>query len=205
MLVPAPSWAQTAGAPFTFVHMTDAHIGGPNARNIVTEVLNAVKEAKPAFIIDGGDATEMGRVSEYDVYQQLVAQVGAPLYIVPGNHDVRWHDAGKREFITRFGEPYRSFTHENVHFVLLDTSIDAETHGHFELDMLEWLKEDLARVGPETPVLIFFHHPITFRPLAFVDNEQAFYNAVAPSMCGASSPDTDTWTTNGTPTTSRTS
>lgn len=180
LLFPFTVLAQSGPGEFTFVHVTDVHIGGAGSHTAAAKVFAAIKEAKPQFLIDTGDATEMGRLAEYDAYQQYATSVGVPIYAVPGNHDVRWFDAGHREFIKRFGQPYRSFTHGGVHFVLLDTSIDAETHGHFHESMLQWMERDLAAIGTEMPVFIFFHHPIGFRPLNFVDNEQRFYDAVAP-------------------------
>lgn len=180
LLLQSPSSGQVRAIPFTFVHVTDVHMGAPGSQTEAAKVFTAIKGAAPSFVVDGGDSTEMGRLQEYENYVRFADTLGVPVYAAPGNHDARWFDAGKQEFVQRFGAPFRSFDHGLVHFVLLDTSIDAETHGHFEESMLRWLRDDLNRVGTEVPVLIFFHHPIGFRPLSFVDNEQAFYNAIAP-------------------------
>ena len=179
-----PGTALAADA-FTFVTVTDPHVGSSagnaNLPKVVEQVLS--NNPRPAFIINGGDVTEFGLPHHYDLYQQIVRpwrDAGLAIYHVPGNHDARWSDAGKMGFTARFGPPYSSFNQGGIHFVLLDTSINAETHGHLEKAMLDWLAADLKQAGTSTPVMVFSHHPIGYTPSRFLDNDQDFLDIVKP-------------------------
>ncbi|MHB9143955.1 MAG: outer membrane protein assembly factor BamB family protein [Symbiobacteriia bacterium] len=181
----APRPALAAGATFTFAHITDAHMGSSqglaNLPKVVQQLL--AEPNRPAFVIDSGDLTEFGMAWQYDAYQQAtkpLREVGVPVYATPGNHDARWSDAGKLDFRGRFGQPYSSFNEGGVHFVLLDSSVNAETHGHLDKGLLDWLAKDLAAVGTAMPVMVFSHHPIGYTASRFMDNDQDFLDIVRP-------------------------
>lgn len=174
--------ASLSPAAFTFVHLTDTHVGSSQGNKNTPAVFDEIANLpeKPAFIINGGDVTELGSAAQYDLYEQFARRAGLTVYHVPGNHDARWSDAGKAGFARRFGPRYRSFDHNGVHFVLLDSSIDAETHGHLDRAMLDWLAADLAQVGRDRPVLVFAHHPIAYYASRFIDNDEDFLEVIAP-------------------------
>lgn len=170
---------------FSFVHVTDTHVGSAegnrNTPRVVEEILALPQ--KPAFLLHGGDITELGTTDQYDAYLRMVAplkQAGVALRHTPGNHDARWADAGKAEFRKRFGAPYSSFDYQGIHFVLLDVSVSAATHGHLDRAMLTWLGDDLRRVGTETPVVVVSHHPIAYEPSRFLDNDEDFLAVIRP-------------------------
>ena len=163
---------------FTFLDVTDTHQTASGS----TEPLHRLAEdaaamnPRPAFIIDTGDITEAGRPEEYAAFKQAIvplqsAEIG--FYPVPGNHDVRWSPDGKEGFVKAFGKLYQSFDHGGAHFVLLDSTVVLEHWGHFDKAEMDWLKADLKRVRPETPVFLFMHHPIgrATPGTRFIDNE----------------------------------
>jgi 3',5'-cyclic AMP phosphodiesterase CpdA len=74
------------------------------------------------------------------------------IYPTPGNHDVRWNPRGKEGYTRGTGRPlYESWDHENVHFVTLDSTVLLEHWGHISRESLNWLAEDLKKVGPDRP------------------------------------------------------
>lgn len=172
------STAQTGN--FTFLHITDTHVGSwsgnTNWPKVVDDILK--QPTKPAFALHGGDITELGAPAEYDRYDLDRQRLGIPVYHTPGNHDARWLDAAKQQFTGRYGQPYSSFTQGGVHFVQIDTSIIAETHGHIEKNVLAWLAADLKAVGPEMPVVVTVHHPIAYDASPFLDNDEDFLEVV---------------------------
>lgn len=187
----APSFGLAAGPPvapdlkradFIFVHITDTHVGSSagnrNTPRVVDELLKL--DPRPAFVVNGGDLTELGTADQYEDYRQLMAPIKFPIYNTLGNHDGRWSDIGKGLYAARFGQPYYSFDYRGIHFVVLDTSVNAEAHGHLERSMLDWLGRDLRRVGAERPVLVFSHHPIAYEPDRFIDNDADFLAVIRP-------------------------
>lgn len=170
---------QQPGA-FTFVHMTDPHLGSAAGNRLTPRVVSEIASLpeRPAFVVVGGDLTELGGREQYDAYDATLGRLGLPVYSALGNHESRWLDAGKGNFINRYGRRYYDFSCGGIHFVVLDTSVSNQTHGHFERLMLDWLRGRLATWGKDAPVVIFMHHPVGYPGQRFVDNEQDFLEAV---------------------------
>lgn len=163
---------------FTFLDVTDTHQTASGSTEPLRRLAQEAADMspRPAFIVDTGDITEAGRPEEYDAFKQAIAplqsaQIG--FYPVPGNHDVRWSPDGKEGFTKAFGKLYQSFDYGNVHFILLDSTVVLEHWGHFDKAQMEWLKNDLKKVRPETPIFLFMHHPIgrSTPGTRFIDNE----------------------------------
>jgi 3',5'-cyclic AMP phosphodiesterase CpdA len=117
-------------ADFTFVHITDAHVTASEAPesvaakdNVLFREISALNP-RPAFVINTGDVCETGTDAEYAVYQKSLLNLTVPHYAAPGNHDVRWNPRGKEGYVIGAKQPlYQSWDYENVHFVLLDSTV----------------------------------------------------------------------------------
>lgn len=175
-----------AGADFSFIHVTDSHVGvgqgatsNANLDAALYQEINALTP-RPAFVIHTGDVCEVGTDAQYADYRAIVATLAMPHYDAPGNHDVRWNPRGKEGYVLGTGQPlYQSWDYQNIHFVLLDSTVLLQHWGHFDQAMLDWLKADLRKIGPDKPVIIGFHHWIGRDPV-MVDNEQDLLDVVAP-------------------------
>ncbi len=167
---------------FTFVHVSDIHVGAGNNVKTDADMLAEISalSPRPAFIAGTGDLCETGTESQYEDYRKIVANLPMPSYQAPGNHDVRWNPLGKEGFVKGSGQPmYQSWSYQGIHFVLLDSTTLLQHWGHFDSDMLAWLKKDLWAWGTSNPVIIGFHHPIG-RDNVQADNEQELMDLVAP-------------------------
>lgn len=181
------AWAATAvRADFTFVHITDTHVAASNAPGSRAALNRALYREisqlspKPAFVVTTGDVCEIGTDAEYAAYRKSLDDLSVPHYDAPGNHDVRWNPRGKEGFVRGARQPlYQSWNHENVHFVLLDSTVLLQHWGHFDQAMLDWLRADLEKVGVNRPVVIGFHHWVG-RETVQVDNEKALLDLLAP-------------------------
>src|SRR6185369_6482569 len=117
-------------APFTFAQISDSHIGfnkPPNAdaRATFREAIAKVKTLpqRPEFVIHTGDVSQLSRDEEFDDADQMLKELGLPVFFVPGEHDMLDPDGGKA-FLNRFGKGsqgagWYSFDHRGVHFVAL--------------------------------------------------------------------------------------
>jgi Icc protein len=164
---------RTASKPFTFVQLSDSHIGfnkPPNAdaratfREAIAKV-NALP-ARPDFIIHTGDVSQLSRDEEFDDAEQMLKAAGLPIFFVPGEHDMLDPDGGKA-FLNRFGKGslgagWYSFNHRGVHFVALVNVADLKAGGMGNLgaEQLKWLKADLAAYSSSTPIVVFAHIPL---------------------------------------------
>jgi len=161
---------------------------GKFVRNWDRGLIRAVAETnlldpKPDFVVFGGDLAQLGKKSELDHGAEMLAKLGYKTYCVMGEHDY-YLDLG--EYWSKlYGDHYYSWDHKGVHFVVLNSVLtyDEWTFNRWptaEQRMLEmagldnpngspfmvgqkqidWLRQDLAKVKPDTPVVVFSHSPI---------------------------------------------
>lgn len=173
------SYAQLS-KPFWFVQITDTHIGVSGADERLSATLMDIQRHFPEteFVINTGDLTEMGTEDELTTYMQLIRTWPFPVYNTVGNHDVRWSESGKGKFRELVGPTRLHFQHNGIHFFLLDTSVLAEHHGHFNSDDLAWLDRELGKLPPGTAAVIGVHHP-PMMPASTTDNDTEFAKVIA--------------------------
>jgi 3',5'-cyclic-AMP phosphodiesterase len=166
---PGPS----AAGGFTFVQLSDSHIGFHNPPN--KDVTATFREAvarinvlpqRPALLLHTGDLTHLSKPDEFDTVAQVLkgAKAGEVFY-VPGEHDV-FTDDGKR-YLERHGKGtrgtgWRSFDYQGVHFIGLVNVMNLKAGGLGVLgkEQLDWLKKDVAGLGDSTPIVVFAHVPL---------------------------------------------
>jgi 3',5'-cyclic-AMP phosphodiesterase len=165
--------ATMKAAPFSFVQVSDSHIGfakpfNPDARNTYREAIAkiAAMPKKPDFIIHTGDVSQLSKDDQFDDADQIIKSAGVPVFHIPGEHDVLDEGQGKA-FLGRYGKGTKgagwySFNHAGVHFVALVNVVNLKAGGLGSLgpEQLAWLKDDLAAHGPSTPIVVFAHIPL---------------------------------------------
>ncbi|HYC85377.1 MAG TPA: metallophosphoesterase, partial [Chryseosolibacter sp.] len=164
---------------FTFLHASDTHISESSVDRM-EKLRKIIADTKPDFVLVTGDLVRDAlRVPEneakkyYELYIREVSKLGVPVYSVPGNHEIfgiERHRSlvsdnhplyGRKMYRLYLGPDYYSFTYGGVHFVGLN-SVSYEDLWYFgEIDsvQLKWLKEDLAAVPADMPVVTFQHIP----------------------------------------------
>src|SRR5262249_40088776 len=120
--------ADTAAGNFTFVQISDTHVGFKGEANPDAAVSLQQSIAKinalptpPAFILHTGDITHGQKPGAFDTVSEILKGAKAERVIyIPGEHDV-FLDGGK-EYLGRFangGPGWQSFDYKGVHFVAL--------------------------------------------------------------------------------------
>lgn len=159
-------------ADFSFVQVSDSHIGFAKAANsnvvgtlqATIDKINAMPN-QPSFILHTGDLTHLAQPEEFDLLQQTLKSVKSEkIFYVPGEHDVT--DNGKL-FLERYGKDTKgdgwySFDSHGVHFVGL-VNVLAQGDGGLGVignPQLEWLEKDLKPLSNSTPVVVFAHVPL---------------------------------------------
>src|ERR1700722_11296663 len=160
-----------AGSGFSFVQISDSHIGFNKAANqdvtgtlkMALDKINGL-EARPDLLLHTGDITHSAKAAEFDTAQQLIQGVKAgETFYVPGEHDIASDDGGL--YLERFGKGtqgrgWYSFTHKGVHFIGLNNCQQVDAMGKLGDDQLKWLKADLASLPASTPIVVFAHIPL---------------------------------------------
>jgi outer membrane protein assembly factor BamB/predicted phosphodiesterase len=147
-----------------FIHITDTHIGSANGLKNLNSFIQLMRNfpEKPDFIIHTGDVTEFGSEEEFRAYSQAISSLNIPFYHTLGNHDVRWNGAGwllGEKYLPNYKRNY-AFTNQGITFIALDSSFPFSQYGLIDPSQLAWLKDTLAKIPSEQPIIIFFHHPI---------------------------------------------
>jgi plastocyanin len=158
---------------FTFVQISDSHIGFDKAANpnvtgtfqAAIEKINALP-VDPDLIIHTGDLSHLSKPSEFDTVDQVLRSAKAKqVFYVPGEHDVALDNG--QQYLERYGKGTRgagwhSFDHKGVHFVGLVNVVDLKAGGMGTLgtEQLEWLERDLEGRTASTPIVVFAHIPL---------------------------------------------
>jgi hypothetical protein len=158
-----------APTPFTFVQLSDAHVGfsgppnptGTLAFERAVEVVNRLPE-RPDLVVFTGDLThESEAPGEHAARMKRFAEIAGRIAVptkkmLPGEHDAGLD--GGALFRSFFGETSYSFDHRGVHFVALDNVSRAKPE--VGPAQLAWLKKDLARFAPTAPIVVLTHRPL---------------------------------------------
>ncbi|HEY1854422.1 MAG TPA: metallophosphoesterase, partial [Solirubrobacterales bacterium] len=151
--------------PFLLIQLSDPHIGAewgnaePRARlRAAVEAVAALPD-RPDAVVVSGDLTDHGEPAEYEVVREALAALGAPLFVLPGNHDARGRL--RRAFdLPGEGEERIDYSADlgPLRLIALDSTIPGEVPGRLDAAALAWLDAELALV-PEQPTLLAMHHP----------------------------------------------
>ena len=163
----------TKGADFSFVQISDSHIGFDKPANpdvtatleVAIRKINALPDV-PDFIVHTGDLSHLSKPGEFDTLDQALKGASPKqIYFVPGEHDML-SDNGE-QYLQRYGKATKgtgwfSFDHKGVHFVGLVNVANLKAGGLGSLghEQLEWLEDDLKHRSASTPLVLFAHIPL---------------------------------------------
>ena len=168
---------------FRMAFLTDIHVQPELKADLgLKQAISKVNQLKPDFVITGGDLimdalgqSEDRSIQLYDMYIDISKDFQMPVYNTIGNHEVfglytksgidpQHAKYGKQMYKERLGEgkTYYSFDKFGWHFIIIDGigyTDDRHYKGEVDDAQLNWLKEDLAKVDPETPIMMSTHIP----------------------------------------------
>ncbi len=175
-------------APFRFAYISDSHLYDREVNErFVRSLLRAVddinaQDPAPDFVLFGGDLAQLGQTSELKLGAQILGALKAPVKMMVGEHD--WYLDMGEAWRERFGADRYSFDHKGVHFVVLNSVLEADFWTARKLSPMErmltvagldngaqnpfavgdeqraWLAQDLAEVDKKTPLVVFSHSPL---------------------------------------------
>jgi Icc protein len=176
------------GPSFRFAYISDSHLYEKTLNErFVRAILKAVDDVnamspQPDFVLYGGDLAQLGQPGELGEGAQILKALKPKTYMMVGEHD--WYlDMGEK-WRSLFGKDIYSFDHKGVHFVVLNSVIVEDYWTAPKLSPMDrmlamaqldnpngrpftvgaaqrdWLGSDLAKLKPETPIIVFSHSPL---------------------------------------------
>ncbi|MDB5196378.1 MAG: metallophosphoesterase [Flaviaesturariibacter sp.] len=164
ILILSLSIVQAQTKPFRFAFISDTHIGSPNGgaeedlRRTVADI-NSLSDI--SFIVLTGDITELGTNREIALAKTILDSLKVKYYIIPGNHDTGWSESGGLTFTSIFGSDKFFFKHYGINFIGCASGPYVRmSDGHVPRSNMNWMKEQLAKIKGDEPVVFLNHYPL---------------------------------------------
>jgi 3',5'-cyclic-AMP phosphodiesterase len=151
--------------PVLLAQLSDLHIcdewEGVDPVVQVERVVEAIRALpnQPDAVLVTGDLADDGSLENYGRARELLERLGAPLFVLPGNHDDRGNL--RQAFgLPGAGEEPVNYTAEagGLRLVAFDSIVPGQDAGEYGQERLRWLDATL-REQPESPTLLALHHP----------------------------------------------
>jgi 3',5'-cyclic AMP phosphodiesterase CpdA len=153
--------------------LSDTHtLAVTNARQAaykanLSRAAEQVNAAKVDLVLIAGDLTESGKVEEMKEFRAQLKQFTAPVWFVPGNHDVgNKREAAKPPVVTKervelftrnLGPSYFNRLRAGIRVIGINASL-LESELPEEIEMWKWLEQQLKETSGR-PVLLLSHYP----------------------------------------------
>ena len=154
--------------------VSDPHVNratnGANAtfKGHFEKAIAAVNSAKVDFVLIAGDLTQSGEPEEMGDFKKQIKKIRAPVWFVPGNHDVgHKFNSGKSEgtvtlervalFEKELGPSFFARKNSSIRIIGVNSSIFGSG---FECEKLQWkfLEKEFTKPS-RAPTVLFMHYP----------------------------------------------
>lgn len=155
------------------LHVSDLHFGHHDPA-VAAGFADDINAQKPDLVVASGDFTQIGTKEEFQQAREFLDKLHAPVFAVPGNHDVPAVNIFRR-FFNPYGlyrryidddlEPFLEM--DGVVLVGMRTSRRARLewnwgHGTISRSQLEDLEQRFSQASPDAVRVIVAHHPLLF-------------------------------------------
>ncbi len=168
----------------TLLHISDTHIlpngylvaKRLNTRKQLDTLVKYLIEHAPEYgpidaLILSGDVSDDGSLESYSCFKEIILALNVPVYVVPGNHDLR--ENMRKSFLDEGYIPKegRLNWHRNIgdiQLIGLDSLKEGFGEGELDSDTLFFLRTTLDRID-NAPVILMLHHPPFKSGIKFMD------------------------------------
>lgn len=166
-----PSALQKDPNAVRFIQISDSHLGFKGTANTAVEqsFADAIEQInalpyRADFVMHTGDLTHLSTPAQFDQVKQMMGGLNTGhVFTVPGEHDsVDDHGQKYRKAFGKgtAGDGWYSFDLNGVHFISLVNTLSLEALGHLGAAQLEFVKNDVAKLSADTPIVVFSHIPL---------------------------------------------
>ncbi len=159
-------WPSTTGQKFSFAILGDKTSGGEGKWPIFDRAVDALNLLKPDFVITVGDQIPghmQARATwdaEWAEYLEHARRIEAPLFLIPGNHDIANFEC-YQFWKEDFGPTYYAFDYKGCFFLVLNTEEERfDGRGPVWNAMMAFAEAELARHQDARHTFVFLHKPM---------------------------------------------
>lgn len=165
------------------LHLADLHFGGVADIRQIEALERIIPDLRPDAVVISGDIAQRARHGEFQRARAFVqrAQETAPVYLLPGNHDVTWwwrpflpfgKDALYRKYRRYFGDELTPtlelpgalitgvLTSHGLSFASISTPRDFTVKGHLPKREIERARGIFARAPADVARVLVVHHNV---------------------------------------------
>ncbi|MDC1488892.1 phosphodiesterase [Amylibacter sp.] len=168
----------------TILQISDTHIipKGSLVSNVLDtsaslkKLVIRINEIRPQIenidcVLVSGDISDDGSIDSYERFKSILAPLQLPIYVIPGNHDIR--ENMRKAFLENglFQKDGPLNWHKktgSVNLIGLDTLIEGQGGGTLLPESLGFLKKIINNLKSE-PIIIALHHPPFKTDIKFMD------------------------------------
>jgi 3',5'-cyclic AMP phosphodiesterase CpdA len=150
----------------TIVHLSDLHFGKVDPA-IIDPLIELIHQTAPDLVAISGDLTQRARTSQFVEARRFVDRIPFPVLVVPGNHDIPWHNLWAR--FVRPLDRYREhiccdlnpfFLDDEVAVAGVNTARSLSTkYGRINERQLAEVAERFRPLGKKITKVLVTHHP----------------------------------------------
>lgn len=153
------------------LHASDLHFGKSDPA-VVELFYREIERQRPDLVVLSGDFTQIGSEREFRLARDFIERITAPVFVIPGNHDIpRWH-LGYRLFdpMKRYRDfiaPMQDIVHEDKDcFVVgINTARPILPHwnwanGMVSQSQLQFVHNQFRHADNEKVRILVCHHPL---------------------------------------------
>jgi len=127
---------------------------------------------QPGVVLITGDLADKGERAAYAHLRQILADLAAPFFIIPGNHDriAEFRLAFADQAYLPADGDFIQYAIDSLplRLVALDSVVQGRTRGNVCNERLAWLDHTLAQ-RPDAPTLVMMHHAPFVTGLPHID------------------------------------
>ena len=152
-------------------HLSDLHFGAHD-EGLAEGLAEEVNRRNPNLVVVSGDFTQVGAPEEFKAAEAFIRSLTAPVFAVPGNHDIPEKDLVRR-FIDPYGL-YRRHIHNELEPFLAAEGVALAgvkttrrmrlefdwSHGSISQSQLERLHQRFEAVPESAVRVVVAHHPL---------------------------------------------
>jgi 3',5'-cyclic AMP phosphodiesterase CpdA len=153
------------------LHASDLHFG--KADPDVVELFYAeIERQKPDLVILSGDFTQVGSTREFKLARDFIARITAPVFTVPGNHDISRFNTWERFFdpmkhYRDYISPMQDIVYEDkdCFIVGINTARPVLPHwnwanGMISQDQVQFVENQFRHADNDKVRIFVCHHPL---------------------------------------------